>query len=236
MKGLSLLACTAVLAFTGFASAAPLPPQRPIHDNPVWFSACATGQYAPRSDMDIVLPRMATSQKEQQGNPLYTITEGYNPSCDAYGFFDDTIESVGWAYLHTESNPALSSPWQRAYSSAYLEGYLTWNRVWQSLQNSLASTFPKTNGTVPPTVYKFIADQAQYIQEQISSSPPTSAYWTQVNAVYGQVEGQSECLGRGTRVRSCIVVLQLRLFCRRSVSFQVSTTGIRVSRARRRSR
>jgi hypothetical protein len=148
-----------------------------------WYSVCrsSTARASPRHDGDLVLPGQSGS------NYAYSIQSGYTASCDAYGFYQDTVEANGWSYLHTESNAALTAV-QAGYATAYLEGALTNVRIYQSAVNSIPGTFPATNGTIPANVIEWINTQNAWIQEQANDNPG-SDYWNQVLAVYAQVQG-----------------------------------------------
>jgi hypothetical protein len=131
----------------------------------------------------MVLPGQHTGAAHLQ--TAYTIVDGYNSSCAAFGFYNDDVDTTGWGYLHVESNPTLDGS-DQYYAAGFLEGVFTASRIFQSKVNSIASSF--TNGTVPQSVYTWMTNQNAWVDQQIEENP-SSPYWQQVSYTYTQVQG-----------------------------------------------
>jgi hypothetical protein len=55
---------------------------------------------------------------------------GRQPDCLAWASFSDTIETIGWANLIVETNPAFDDQSQ-AYAAGWIEAALTRERIYQ---------------------------------------------------------------------------------------------------------
>lgn len=148
-----------------------------------WYSVCSSGnRVAPRLSMELPGQSPLTAQHLQTA---YKLVPGYQPTCDAFGFYTDDVDVSGWGYLHVESNPSKTDHIQY-YAGGYLEGALTALRIYQSKVNFLETNF--ANGTVPPKVWQWIAAQNSYVGNEVEDNP-TDAYWVQAANIYTQIQG-----------------------------------------------
>eukprot|EP00771_Trimastix_marina_P000861 gnl/Trimastix_PCT/1894.p1 GENE.gnl/Trimastix_PCT/1894~~gnl/Trimastix_PCT/1894.p1 ORF type:complete len:547 (+),score=130.39 gnl/Trimastix_PCT/1894:813-2453(+) len=121
----------------------------------------------------------------------YYFTPGrYDTHAAAWGRWDDTMDSVGWAKLWIHSHPAQPNSVQ-AYAAGLLEGSLTRHRCWQSFRNWKGNTFPHHANTssYPPRIAAFVATHLAWVERMAAAHENTDPLWHQVALLLAQLRG-----------------------------------------------
>lgn len=128
--------------------------------------------------------------------PSCTISHDSDPDAQAFGTFQDDIETSGWGRLLVKT-PAEGDV--SFFAAGYLEGYLTADRVTQHLTNALDGA--KLN---PPTagVREFVEKADVWAQKAIEGAKDNDIYWAAVQSLRFQFEGLVAGVRAGLMARS----------------------------------
>eukprot|EP01006_Ploeotia_vitrea_P041876 TRINITY_DN66583_c13_g1_i1.p1 TRINITY_DN66583_c13_g1~~TRINITY_DN66583_c13_g1_i1.p1 ORF type:complete len:664 (+),score=362.72 TRINITY_DN66583_c13_g1_i1:45-1994(+) len=129
------------------------------------------------------------------GKPKYTfhksphcVNKARKDSTVAWGVFDDTITSKGWATLSLRTSSE-HSDLEQAYAAGFLEGAMTHHRIWQ-----LWKVIKHSH--THDAVYDYFEKQDSFLREKVSevdadasSSSRTDSFWYNVGLVLAQMDG-----------------------------------------------
>jgi hypothetical protein len=104
----------------------------------------------------------------------------------ATAIYNATFFQTGWDILHLHTSSHFADK-QQAYAAGYLEGVLTHERITTHYINSLYVCFP--SGKIPDNVAKFLMDQQNWMEKQISQYAETDHYWHTAQLVFEQYKG-----------------------------------------------
>lgn len=128
--------------------------------------------------------------------PSCKISHGADSDAQAFGTFQDDIETSGWGRLLVKT-PAEEHV--SFFAAGYLEGYLTSDRVTQHLTNALdgAKLNPPTAGVV-----EFVEKADMWAQKAIEGANNNDTYWAAVQSLRFQFEGLVAGVRAGLMARS----------------------------------
>uniref|UniRef100_A0A8C0HEV1 Phospholipase B-like n=1 Tax=Chelonoidis abingdonii TaxID=106734 RepID=A0A8C0HEV1_CHEAB len=107
---------------------------------------------------------------------------------DAYGFYNDTIQSTGWGILEIRAGYGSQSIGNEhlMYAAGFLEGYLTAPRMYDHTSNLYPQLIK--NPTVLSRVQEFIGKQDQWTRQQIKNNKD-DPFWRHAGYVIAQLDG-----------------------------------------------
>nr|XP_014349037.1 PREDICTED: phospholipase B-like 1 [Latimeria chalumnae] len=107
---------------------------------------------------------------------------------DAYGFFNDSVQSTGWGVLEIQAGYGSQSINNKdiMYLAGFLEGYLTARRVYDHYRNMFPAMI-KSNTTLTE-VATFLREQDQWMRIQIKKNKD-SPFWRHAKYVLNQLDG-----------------------------------------------
>eukprot|EP01138_Halocafeteria_seosinensis_P015819 gb/GECG01016144.1/.p1 GENE.gb/GECG01016144.1/~~gb/GECG01016144.1/.p1 ORF type:complete len:215 (+),score=34.13 gb/GECG01016144.1/:1-645(+) len=109
----------------------------------------------------------ATVSMQSDGGKKCKIEKGVNKDADAYGGWDDAIDTTGWGYLTVKTGSSSSASSQdKAYAAGCVEGYLTPTRMEQYWGNYALNEYGRHGPSVK--LIEFIQQQKQFVENQIS--------------------------------------------------------------------
>jgi len=145
------------------------------------------------------------------GEPSCAVFPGEDPGAQAWGTWQDDIQSMGWGRLLVKT-PS-SEPGLPAFAAGYLEGYLTSGRVSQHFNNSFqgAKIYPP-----PASMEDFLRATDSWWHAAGQAADPKDSYWRAVRFISDQLDGLvagvNAGLGQGQRRFSRLELLTLNSF------------------------
>jgi len=122
----------------------------------------------------------------KNGNSCYKIENVDDPTSGiATAFYEDKIDSTGWAFLNVKSNVKYSD-YDQMYAAGYLEGSLTTDLIYNYYQNIFASEYNNTD--LPENVVNWINENNAFMLQQIKLNP-SDPYWSHINLILTQLQG-----------------------------------------------
>ena len=113
----------------------------------------------------------------------------------ACGYFDDTLNSTGWGVLEikidysSSKSKTSATDYNRMYAAGMLEGYLSYYEIyygWLAGWQGYGPTFePVLN-----EMKNWTKTQRQWIDDMIEANGESSQYWTYVNLLTAQFDGE----------------------------------------------
>ncbi|XP_065418492.1 phospholipase B-like 1 isoform X2 [Chrysemys picta bellii] len=107
---------------------------------------------------------------------------------DAYGFYNDTIQSTGWGILEIRAGYGSQSIGNERlmYAAGFLEGYLTAPRMYDHTSNLYPQLIK--NPTVLSRVQEFMGKQDKWTRQQIKNNKD-DPFWRHAGYVIAQLDG-----------------------------------------------
>lgn len=145
--------------------------------------------------------RTASCRVTTNGN--VTITDGFDPSADAWGRFMDTYSEVGWGQIHIWSNPDSPSASQM-FCAGYVDTFLTRDRIREYYLNFKEHMM---NGAVtaewPASWRDWISENIKYVRKMVSQSK-NDIYWKRIGLIMSQLDGMLRGLNDGAKEEDVI--------------------------------
>ncbi|KAG6924687.1 phospholipase B domain containing 1 [Chelydra serpentina] len=107
---------------------------------------------------------------------------------DAYGFYNDTIQSTGWGILEIRAGYGSQSIGNERlmYAAGFLEGYLTAPRMYDHTSNLYPQLIK--NPTILRRVQEFMGKQDKWTRKQIKNNKD-DPFWRHAGYVIAQLDG-----------------------------------------------
>ncbi|XP_043400536.1 phospholipase B-like 1 isoform X2 [Chelonia mydas] len=107
---------------------------------------------------------------------------------DAYGFYNDTIQSTGWGILEIRAGYGSQSIGNEhlMYAAGFLEGYLTAPRMYDHTSNLYPQLIK--NPTILSSIQEFMGKQDQWTRQQIKNNKD-DPFWRHAGYVIAQLDG-----------------------------------------------
>ncbi|KAL7982470.1 hypothetical protein Chor_010068, partial [Crotalus horridus] len=121
----------------------------------------------------------------------FQIKDVLDKNGDAYGYYNDTIQSTGWGILEIKAgygNQPISNE-ILMYAAGFLEGYLTASKA-RHMSDHFANLFPLMikNVIIEQKVKDFIQKQDEWTRQQIKNNKD-DPFWRNAGYVIAQLDG-----------------------------------------------
>nr|XP_033791098.1 phospholipase B-like 1 [Geotrypetes seraphini] len=117
-----------------------------------------------------------------------TVKDVLDKNGDAYGFYNDTIQSTGWGVLDIRAGygDQLRKDHNIMFAAGFLEGYLTA----QHMHYHFANLYPQviTNASMQKPIQDFLWKQYQWTKDQITLNQG-DPFWRHTGYVIAQLDG-----------------------------------------------
>jgi hypothetical protein len=159
----------------------------------LFFLALCASQFLPISALRHQRQQQQHGQQDLWSSICYsssgepTLTAGLSKNCAAFGFYNDTIATDGWSYLHVESNGAVSDSIQ-SFAAGYLEGYITAGRIYESKLLQFWHVFGAENPTFDPQLVEYINENEKF-NRFMAETQANDPLWRQVGLIWTQLDG-----------------------------------------------
>ncbi|KAM4652040.1 phospholipase B-like 1 [Discoglossus pictus] len=144
----------------------------------------------------VVILNVVVLQAEYQHATVYWIPETsevlvkniLDKNGDAYGFYNDTMNSTGWAVLELRAGYGMreNTDINIMFVAGYLEGYLTAHHMRDHYENMYPQLI--TNEEVSSAIRDFLGKQDRWIREKIQSNH-NKPYWRHAGLIVSQLDG-----------------------------------------------
>uniref|UniRef100_A0ACB8FNW0 Uncharacterized protein n=1 Tax=Sphaerodactylus townsendi TaxID=933632 RepID=A0ACB8FNW0_9SAUR len=107
---------------------------------------------------------------------------------DAYGYYNNTVQSTGWGILEIKAGYGSQSISNEdlMYAAGFLEGYLTASHISDHVANLSPQLFK--NVIIMKKVEDFMGKQDQWTREQIRNNPDDQ-FWRHTGYIIAQMDG-----------------------------------------------
>ncbi|XP_001370772.3 phospholipase B-like 1 [Monodelphis domestica] len=116
------------------------------------------------------------------------VKDSLDPDGDAYGFYNDTIQTTGWGILEIRAGYGANSLTDEIimFVAGFLEGYLTAQHMYYHYENLYPQLIKKPDAS--KKVQDFLAKQDDWAREQVGKNKK-SPFWRHIGYILSQLDG-----------------------------------------------